>query len=73
MPDLYRPKSLRCPKCGQDYSFQVICFGQMTAYLDGTGDVEEADNTHPELSPDNSCTCPDCLYVASLKQFELEE
>lgn len=70
MSDDYRPGALRCPKCGQDCNFQVTCYGVMTAYLDGAGEIEEADNAHPELSPDSSCMCPECLHVDSLRMFE---
>lgn len=71
MRNEYMPGALRCPKCGQDCNFQVTCTGTMTAYLDGSGDIEEADNTHPELSPGDSCMCTECLHVDSLTMFEI--
>lgn len=73
MPKEYRPSLLRCPKCGQDCAFQVTCHGTMTAYLDGGGNIEEVDNTHPELHRDNSCMCPECLHVSDLRLFEAHE
>lgn len=71
MSKSYKPKSLRCPKCGQDCDFQVVCYGKMTAYLDGEGSVAEVDNAHPEILPDSFCQCPECQHFDSLRQFEV--
>lgn len=69
----YGAKHLVCPKCGQDIDFQVICEGGMTAYVDGSGDIYEVDNTHPKMTPNSLCICPECNYAGDLALFEKPE
>jgi hypothetical protein len=62
----------RCPKCGNEDSFMVLCLVWRTVHDDGT---DEPDNMHgnTEYDEDSPAICTECKFEGNWGEFDVPE
>lgn len=60
---------LRCPKCGNEASINILAELWVRVTADGTDPEASGENGY-EYSSDSIATCTACAYVAIAEEFE---
>ena len=67
MPNTNALKGFRCPNCGSEGPFHIIC--QVPLCIDDGIDDFECTN----WEPDSWCQCANCEFAATARDFGLED